>query len=265
MKRHSLLAAIIVAALLVTTSPTRADSVLAETPSEPPRALAERRRDERLANLPELFANDALAGARLFLDSPPAEALASALAEQAAPADGLFAEAVVGTSSGAPLGNVTAIATGSSHSCALLSNGTVRCWGHNRDGQLGNGTTTDFPAAAPVVGLGGMAAAIAAGEFHTCALLRDGTVHCWGDNWYGQLGDGTTTDRTTPVAASGLRDVTAIAAGEDHTCALLRDGTARCWGYNEFGQLGNGESEYATMPSPVCIATSTSLPVPRRP
>jgi alpha-tubulin suppressor-like RCC1 family protein len=73
-----------------------------------------------------------------------------------------------------------------------------------------------------------------------CALLNDGTARCWGNNYYGQLGDGTRTDRHTPEAVSGLAGAVAIAAGDYHTCALLNDGTVRCWGPNSSGQLGDG-------------------------
>jgi alpha-tubulin suppressor-like RCC1 family protein len=91
-----------------------------------------------------------------------------------------------------------------------------------------------------VSGLSG-ATAIATGEYHSCALIGDGTARCWGYNSSGQLGDGTTTtrtDRSTPVAVSGLSGATAIATGGYHTCALIGDGTARCWGNNSNGQLG---------------------------
>ena len=90
-------------------------------------------------------------------------------------------------------------------------------------------------------GLSG-ATALAAGGAHTCALLQTGTVQCWGRNESGQLGDGTTTNRLTPVAVSGLRGVTALAAGGAHTCALLQTGTVQCWGRNFAGQLGDGTS-----------------------
>ena len=87
--------------------------------------------------------------------------------------------------------------------------------------------------------------AIALGGFHTCALLNSGAVRCWGDNGYGQLGDGTPTQRRTPVSVRGITDASAIALGGtilqgSHTCALLDAGAVRCWGWNEYGQLGDG-------------------------
>src|SRR5262249_28447722 len=84
-------------------------------------------------------------------------------------------------------------------------------------------------------------AAIAGGnsEFN-CALLTDGTVRCWGNNNYGQLGDGTTIEHNTPVAVVGLTGVAEIAVGSAHVCARVTDGTVRCWGYNGNGQLGDG-------------------------
>src|SRR5262249_32650965 len=83
-------------------------------------------------------------------------------------------------------------------------------------------------------------AALAVGASHACGLLGDGTVECWGYNYYGQLGDGTNTNRSTPVAVSWLSHVLQIVAGTYHTCALIDDGTVKCWGSNSAGQLGDG-------------------------
>ena len=109
------------------------------------------------------------------------------------------------------------------------------------------------------------ATAIAADYYHTCALLGNGTVRCWGWNNYGQLGDGTTTQRNTPATVSELSGATAVAAGLYHTCALLGDGTVRCWGWNLFGQLGNGDPIYVTQPVVVRTFFSVFIPISRRP
>jgi len=132
------------------------------------------------------------------------------------------------------------LAAGSGHTCQVNDDGTVRCWGSNSSGQIGDGTSgTNRRIPVPVSGLTN-AVAIAAGGSHTCALLASGTVSCWGLNGDGRLGDGTQTDRPTPVPVSGLFNAVAIATGGRHSCALLASGTARCWGSNNRGQLGDG-------------------------
>jgi alpha-tubulin suppressor-like RCC1 family protein len=143
-----------------------------------------------------------------------------------------------------------ATAPGTGHACALATIGRVlRCWGANGSGQLGDGTTAERHVPAPVSGISEVIA-IATGARHTCAVTEgwEGTtavyaVRCWGANDRGQLGDGTTVDRSTPVPVSGLTGPArprGLAAGARHTCAVLGDGSVRCWGANEAGQLGDG-------------------------
>ena len=98
--------------------------------------------------------------------------------------------------------------------------------------------------------------AITAGALFTCALLSDRTVDCWGDNEYGQLGNGTTTDALAPTRVASLRDAVRVTAGDYHACAIVSDGTVRCWGSNETGQLGNGMTS-APSSTPVSVAGLT--------
>ena len=147
-----------------------------------------------------------------------------------------------------------AISAGSVHTCAILDDGSVSCWGSNYHGQLGDGTTTDrsTPTHTSSLGTDRTAVAITAGEFHTCAILDDGSVSCWGSNYYGQLGDGTTTDRSTPTQTSSLgtdRTAVAITGGDYHTCAILDDGSVSCWGYNGYGNLGDGTTTARNTPT----------------
>jgi alpha-tubulin suppressor-like RCC1 family protein len=130
----------------------------------------------------------------------------------------------------------TAVAVGSGHACALVA-GAVECWGRNDVGQLGDGTTTQ--RSMPITAIAANAVSVSVSSFdynpaHTCAVLANGAVQCWGSNEFGQLGDGTMTDEYAPetVIASGAAAVT---CGTRHTCALMIDGTVRCWGDNQYG------------------------------
>jgi alpha-tubulin suppressor-like RCC1 family protein len=140
------------------------------------------------------------------------------------------------------------VASGVSHTCALAE-GIVSCWGNNRDGQLGDGTTVSRPRPAPVLDLPPARQVAVAGRFG-CALLRDSTVRCWGHDFFGDLGDGRTNAlrRPKPVAVVGLTRVTQIALGDEHSCALLRNGKVRCWGDNFHGRLGDGTTEHRSTP-----------------
>lgn len=160
------------------------------------------------------------------------------------------------------LAGVDAVVAGRGFACArIAADGSVRCWGSNRFGQLGRSADDSCRMSAsvvvpcgtspgPVAGLTG-AMELAAGAHHVCARMADGTVRCWGDNTSGQLGDGTTLSRATPVAVADLSGVVQLTAGYAHTCALSADGTARCWGENSQGQLGDGTTVTRTTPRTV--------------
>ena len=147
--------------------------------------------------------------------------------------------AVLAVAGGAPLQNVTSLAAGADHTCARMTDATVRCWGRNSSGQLGDGTKTSRSIPVRAKKLAAVAT-LAGGSAHTCARLTSGAVKCWGSNSDGQLGDGTRTSRSTAVTARNVSAAKAIAAGAAHTCAITgSSGVAKCWGRNSVGQLGD--------------------------
>ena len=154
--------------------------------------------------------------------------------------------------------NRTAIAVnlGGDSSCTILDNGSGMCWGLNDHGQLGDGTMADKNAPTPitVIPSNRTLAAIAVGVNNTCGLLDDGSVYCWGNNSYGQHGDGTNSDSnltaTTGAYASLPSGRTAISIdmGKEHVCAILDDNSVACWGDNTYGQLGDNTTNSSNIP-----------------
>ena len=165
----------------------------------------------------------------------------------------------------------TAVAAGYKHACALLQNGTVQCWGDDSYGELGDGnailqpqrggpSTSHSSVPVTVVGISTAVAITASDGYHSCAVLQNGTVKCWGDNVSGQLGDGTRTTAVTPVTVVGITTAAGVSSGDFHTCANLLDGSIYCWGLNYSGQLGDGTGWDSNTPVRVSgISTASAV------
>jgi alpha-tubulin suppressor-like RCC1 family protein len=156
---------------------------------------------------------------------------------------------------------------GAYHTCGVTGSGQAYCWGNNGQGQLGTDVATgetcsEGPCASiPLAVQGGLTftfvepGGVWAFREHTCGLAPNGSAYCWGRNDFGQLGDGTTTDASTPTAVSGGLSFTSLSTHGEFACGLIANGQAYCWGHNDFGQLGNG----TTTDSPVPVAVSGGL------
>ena len=138
---------------------------------------------------------------------------------------------LVGFADRATAAESASVASGGSHSCAVLTSGGVVCWGLNSAGQLGNGSTTNSSTPVAVSGLSAGVASIAVGGSTSCAVLTSGAIKCWGDDSNGQLGDGSpSTNSSTPVSVSGITTGVLVDVSLTHTCAVITGGAVTCWG-----------------------------------
>ncbi len=165
------------------------------------------------------------------------------------PSSGAEAPALV-----AGLPPVERLFAGGSNTCVTAADGQLRCWGADDSSQLGDDGTEARPTPAPVPGADGMVSVAIANNTQAgkknpdlsksagfiCGVRRDGRVLCWGNNYTGQLGDGSREDRARPTLVPGITDAVQVAAGDLHVCVLRRSGRVSCWGRNEFGTLGDG-------------------------
>jgi alpha-tubulin suppressor-like RCC1 family protein len=156
------------------------------------------------------------------------------------------------------------ISVGRNHSCAIKTDGSLWCWGNNEYGQLGNGESVwlfwegfYLPSQVSPPMLSDVLF-VSLGGSHSCAIKIDGSLWCWGYNYYGQLGDGTYANSYTPVQIMSS-EVSSVALGGDHTCAIKTDGSLWCWGDNEYGQLGDGTNSNRNTPVQIMSSGVSSV------
>ena len=161
---------------------------------------------------------------------------------------------VVGLSSG-----VSSVGLGVDHSCAVLDNGSAKCWGKNYSGQLGNGSVANSNIPVDVTAFTGQASKIGGGLGHTCIVSSAGEFQCWGSNKQGQLGNGSTLDSLTAVDTSGMSDnVTSVSPGYNHTCAIAA-GRGKCWGSDAYGEIGISRPITRLTPTMIVETLTASL------
>jgi alpha-tubulin suppressor-like RCC1 family protein/glutaredoxin len=157
--------------------------------------------------------------------------------------------------------SVISVSNGSEHICVVLEDGGVACWGNARNGRLGNGfeTVAESATPVPVVGINS-AISVTSGYQHSCALLKNGTVQCWGENEYGQLGNYSSKNIGLPVSVPSINSAISVSAGERQTCATLQDGSVKCWGNKGHRYLENGIWRQSFDPETIRgIETATSV------
>lgn len=151
----------------------------------------------------------------------------------------------------------TKVVVGGYFSCGLFSNGTVRCWGRNDFGQLGTGNTTGLSSATTAaIGLTTVSD-IEAGSHHVCAKTSSNQVYCWGYNAFGQVGNGSTDNKTSPTLISALTDISDLGLGSNHSCAVSSTGSTYCWGLNSFSQIGDGLTANRLAPIEITAAAGS--------
>ncbi len=171
--------------------------------------------------------------------------------------DSLLKSSIIPKMISQPIPGIIQLSSGWFHSCALTKDGGIACWGKNLEGALGNSSTVSRADPVSVSGISGKQEVrlIAAGGRSTCAVTTDNQVYCWGKNNYGQVGDGSGTDRLLPMpVSSGVSEIIGITVGASHACALTGDGQLWCWGANDHQQLG--------LDSPTIIPTPIKINIP---
>ena len=160
------------------------------------------------------------------------------------------------------LADISSISSGTYHHCALTDSGTLKCWGRGSEGRLGNGATTQVNSIPVNVrtsstnsdDLSGVFQ-ISLGSGHSCAVMDDSSIKCWGRGIVGQLGNGATTTQSSPVDvhtsadnSDALSDIASLGIGGNHSCVITNDATVKCWGGGSNGQLGNGATDNSSTP-----------------